>query len=63
MERHFKKCITYKVSMKLRSVMSTLTNLCKDDTPKLEMMNFDKNSPLNILLGITLHFDAEIISH
>ena len=40
MERHLKKCITCKVSVKLLHVMSTATNLRRDDIPKLEMINF-----------------------
>ena len=64
MEIHFKKCITYKVFVKLLNVMSTLANLRREvDTPMVEMMNFDKNSPLNVLPGIALRFEAEIIDH
>ena len=67
MEINFKKCITYKVFVKLLNVMSTLANLRREgvlnDTPMVEMMNFDKNSPLNVLPGIALRFEAEIIDH
>ena len=47
MEINFKKCITYKVFVKLLNVMSTLANLRREgvlnDTPMVEMMNFDNN--------------------